>query len=218
MQLVSVNIGREQPIQNAKPSNKTGIYKSPVTTPVQVTRMGLHGDSICDIKNHGGVDQAVYVYGTPDYAWWSEALGYEVLPGTFGENLTLSRLESARMQIGDRFHIGPVTLEVTAPRIPCVTLAARMEDPSFVKRFREAERPGLYCRVIREGAVQAGSDVTLEKYPGETISAIEMFRDFYQPELSEAALRRHLAAPIAVRDRVDKEKALEKLLADRKGG
>jgi MOSC domain-containing protein YiiM len=54
-----------------------------------------------------------------------------------------------------------VVLEVTAPRIPCATLAARMGDPQFVKKYRRAERPGLYCRVIREGNLQTGNEVRL---------------------------------------------------------
>jgi MOSC domain-containing protein YiiM len=93
----------------------------------------------------------VYVYGTPDYAWWSETLGRELAPGTFGENLTVSGLESAGLRIGDRLQIGTVGCRVTAPRIPCVTLAVRMEDPAFVKRFRQAERPGVYCGSSKRG-------------------------------------------------------------------
>jgi MOSC domain-containing protein YiiM len=213
MQLISVNIGRARPIQNAKASGVTGIYKRPVGEPVQITYNGLSGDAICDVENHGGVDQAIYIYGAADYAWWSQTLGRELAPGTFGENLTIDALESARFSIGDRLHIGAVTLEVTAPRIPCVTLAARMGDPSFVKRFRYAERPGLYCRVIREGCVQVGDPVSYEPCSGETITAIEMFCDFYTPDLDEATIRRHLAAPIAIRDRAEKEERLQKLLA-----
>jgi MOSC domain-containing protein YiiM len=215
MQLISVNIGRARPIRNAKPSGKTGIYKLPVSGPVQITYTGLGGDAICDTEHHGGVDQAVYVYGTPDYAWWSKLLGRELSPGTFGENLTITGMESGVVRIGNRWHIGSVILEVTAPRVPCVTLAARMGDPSFVRRFREAERPGLYCRVVQEGSVQVGDPVTWERYSGETIGAIELFRDFYAPHLDEATLRRHLAAPIGVRDRIEKEAQLEELLADR---
>ncbi len=120
--------------------------------------MGLEGDSIVDKKNHGGRDQAVYIYGGADYAWWSRArpdLDHGYQPGTFGENLTISDLESAEYAVGDRLQIGEVVLEVTAPRIPCVTLAARMGDPQFIKAFMAAERPGLYCRVIVEG-IRAG--------------------------------------------------------------
>jgi MOSC domain-containing protein YiiM len=215
MQLISVNIGQARPIQNAKSSGKTGIYKLPVSGPVHITSTGLRDDAICDTEHHGGVDQAVYVYGTPDYERWSKILGRELSPGTFGENLTITELESAAVHIGDCWLVGSVILQVTAPRVPCVTLAARMGDPSFVRRFREAELPGLYCRVIQEGSVQVGDLVTWERYSGETIGAIELFRDFYAPHLDEATLRRHLAAPIGVRDRIEKEAQLGKLLADR---
>lgn len=212
MQLISINIGLEQPIQNAKPSGKTGIYKQPVSRPVEISRNGLTGDAICDTKNHGGPDQAVYIYGATDYDWWSATLGRELAPGTFGENLTISGLESARFCIGDRLHIGSVILEVTAPRIPCVTLAARMGDPQFVKRFRQAERPGLYCRVIQPGHVQVGDAVTVQAYQGEAITALTMFRDAYTPTLPEATLRQYLAAPVAIRARTDYERQLRQHL------
>ena len=210
MQLVSVNIGTARAFK-AK-AGQTGIFKEPSEVPVRVTRNGLLGDAVCDTENHGGVDQAVYVYGVPDYAWWSETLGKELLPGTFGENLTVTDIDTASLQIGDRLHVGSVVLEVTAPRIPCVTLAARMNDKAFVKRFRQAERPGVYCRVIEEGHVQVGDEVTLYACEGETVGALELFRDFFKPHRDEATLRRHLAAPIDVRSRAAKEAELRELL------
>lgn len=213
MRLLSVNVGAERLIRGAKASGKTGIYKTPVDGAVRVTRDGLAGDTISDTKNHGGVDQAIYLYGVPDYEWWSEETGCDLPPGTFGENLTVSGLESARALVGDRLHAGSAVLEVTAPRIPCVTLATRMDDASFVKRFREAERPGLYCRVVREGYVQADDPVAYEPHEGPTVGVLEVFRDFFEPELSETVIRQHLAAPIAVRARVEKEEQLERLLA-----
>lgn len=216
MQLLSVNVGREEPIENAGKTGKTGIYKCPVDAPVEITAEGLAGDTISDTKNHGGVDQAVYVYGVPDYDWWSDELGYELEPGTFGENLTISGLESPGLQIGDRLEVGSAVLEVTAPRIPCATLAARMGDPLFVKRFRWAGRPGVYCRVVQEGSVQTGNPVTLRRYEGDKIPVIEVFEDFFEPEPDEEAIRRQLAAPIAIRARVEKEKQLGELLIRKK--
>ncbi len=209
MELISVNIGQERKIQNAKSSGKTGIYKESVRTPVHINKLGLAGDTICDTENHGGVDQAVYVYGTPDYEWWEESLGRKIVPGTFGENLTISDLESSKFSIGDQLHIGTVVLEVTAPRIPCVTLASRMKDRTFLKKFRSAERPGLYCRVLQEGTVCAGEPVLLKSYSADTVSALEMFRNFFEPDHSEATLRRYLNSPIAIRDRIEKEKKLQ---------
>lgn len=211
MQLLSVNIGQARAIE-AK-SGRSGIFKRGTERPVTVTRHGLLGDTICDTENHGGADQAVYVYGAPDYAWWSETLGRTLAPGTFGENLTVSAIESAALQVGDRFRIGEVVLEVTSPRVPCVTLAVRMEDPTFVKRFRRAERPGVYCRVLQGGQVQTGAEVRLEPYTEATVGVLDMFRDFFRPQRDERTLRRYLAAPIASRDREAKEAALAELLA-----
>ncbi|MDQ4128490.1 MAG: MOSC domain-containing protein [Actinomycetota bacterium] len=215
MHLLSVNVGLERPIENAGKTGKTGIFKNPVAGAVRVTRHGVAGDTISDTENHGGVDQAVYVFGGPDYAWWTEELGRELPPGTFGENLTVSGLESGGACIGDRLRVGAAVLEVTAPRIPCATLAARMGDPLFVKRFRRAERPGLYCRVLSEGRVRAGDPVELEPYEGEKVFALEIFRDFFDPYLDEATLRRHLAVPIAIRARVDDERKLRLALSRR---
>ncbi len=217
MQLLSVNVGEERSIQNAKSSGRSGIFKQPVEGSVRVTYSGLAGDRIYDTENHGGVDQAVYLYDEPDYEWWSGELGRDFAPGTFGENLTISELESAEARIGDRLRVGSAVLEVTAPRIPCVTLAARMGDPSFVKRFREAERPGLYCRVIQEGEVRASDVVSYEPYQSATVEAIEVFRDFFDPDPSEENIRRYLAAPIAVRAYAEKEQQLKRLLARKAG-
>lgn len=202
MHIVSVNIGQKREIEVGPKTISTGLYKLPVDGAVQIGSLGLEGDVICSSKHHGGPDQAVYIYTAPDYAWWSGVLGREIAPGTFGENLTLSDLESATLAIGDRLVLDEVTLEVTAPRIPCATFAARMEDTGFVKRFRLAERPGFYCRVIREGRVRAGERARLEPYPGQSVSILEMYRDFYEPQTTETAIRRFLDAPIAIRDRV----------------
>ncbi len=213
MQLISVNIGQERAQQNGQRLETTGIYKLPTDQPVQIHSLGVQGDLVCDTKNHGGPDQALYVYGLPDYAWWSQELGRDLLPGTFGENLTVSDLESAAFKVGDRLHFATVILEVSAPRIPCGTLAARMADPMFVKRYRQAVRPGLYCRVIQPGPIQVGEDLRVEPYQGETISIVEMFHDYYEKDKSEATLRRHLLAPIAIRARLDLEQDLQKRFA-----
>ena len=210
MNVVSVNLGAERILQRKDRVERTGIFKRPTETSVKVTKLGLEGDVIVSKKHHGGPDQAVYVYGMTDYDWWSKELGTELAPGSFGENLTIRELESAQFNIGDMLHIGEVTLQVTAPRIPCGTFAARMNDPQWVKKFRHAERPGLYCRVIKEGLVRAGEAVSMERYTGETLSILEMFREYYNNHKSEETYRRHLNAPIAIRARRDLERELRK--------
>jgi len=213
MEVLSINVGRAAAMQLGPTLVQTGFFKQPEHKfPVWVGREGLAGDTICDLRNHGGPDQAVYVYGQPDYDWWAGELGREILPGTFGENLTISELESAACRVGDRLKIDAVVLEVTAPRIPCGKFSVRMEDPQFAKRFWAAERPGVYCRVVTEGEVEVGAPVEWQKFAGPTVSIIEVCRDYYDPDLSADAIRRFLAAPVAARVRSQKEIQLRDLL------
>lgn len=211
MHLLSVNVAQPEPLAVGRKTRRTGIFKRPSPTPVAITPDGLAGDAVLNTKHHGGPDQAVYVYGSVDADWWAQTLGRPLAPGAFGENLTIAGLASAEFAVGDRLVVGTAVLEITAPRIPCATLAARMGDPGFVKQFRAAERPGLYCRVIQPGPVTAGDPVQWQRYDGDTVTVLEMFRDFYEPSLPEATIRRYLAAPIAIRDRIDKEKQLAAL-------
>ena len=61
--------------------------------------------------------------------------------------------------------------------------------------------------------IQTSNEVKVERYQGETISILQMFRDYYDNNKSEETLRRHLRAPIAIRVRKETEEDLEKLLS-----
>jgi MOSC domain-containing protein YiiM len=89
-----------------------------------------------------------------------------------------------------------------------------MGDSQFAKKFRQAELPGLYCRVIIPGEVKTGEPVTVQRYEGETVTILEMFRDYYEPDDSEEGLRRFLAAPIDIRARQEKEAKLAAMRKD----
>jgi MOSC domain-containing protein YiiM len=214
MQVISINIGASRTIQNGAKTETTGIFKQAAAAPVLIGENGVTGDYIDDKKHHGGPDQAVYVYGAADYAWWGARIGRELPPGIFGENLTISDLETADLTVGTRLHIGDsVVLEVTAPRIPCATLAARMEDPEFVKKFRHAARPGAYCRVIQGGAVQPGDRVIVVPYGGSIdLTLRRMFEDWYERDATEEDLRLALTTPIAIRTRRHYEERLEQMV------
>ncbi|MCB2178445.1 MOSC domain-containing protein [bacterium] len=202
MNLLSINIGAAQPTPHKNSSHQTGIFKQPTPGPAEVSPEGLTNDYIGNHKHHGGPDQAIYIYGQTDYDWWANSLGDRTRPGLFGENLTIAELTCTTFNIGDELHFSRgVVLQVTSPRIPCATLAGRMEDPAFVKKFRQAERPGMYCRVLQTGTLQAGETVTVTPYAGETLSLIEMYRHAFEPDNSPENLRRLLAAPIDIRSR-----------------
>jgi MOSC domain-containing protein YiiM len=194
VRVTAVNIGVAEPIGTK--TGASGIFKRPQAGPVAVGRLGLAGDTIVDQQNHGGVDQAVYVFTQPDYDWWAAELGRDLPPGTFGENLVVTGLESATLSAGDRLTIGEVVLEVTSPRIPCATLAARMGDAGFLKRFFAAGRTGFYLRVPSEGSVRAGTEGQFAPYPHPTVTLAEMIRDYLQRTPNPDFIARALAAPV----------------------
>jgi MOSC domain-containing protein YiiM len=211
VKLVSLNIGTGRDIAVGQRQIRTGIHKRPTLETVRIRTLGLEGDEVSDTVNHGGADQAVYVYGLPDYDVWSERLGMALEPATFGENLTVSGLESATLRIGDRLRVGTVLLEISASRIPCHVLAARMDDLGFVGTFRTVQRPGAYCRVIHAGEVRVGDAVTLEAFEGETISLLEDFNLYFNTNATRAELERALNARIAIRSRIELTQRLAKL-------
>ncbi|MDJ0712379.1 MAG: MOSC domain-containing protein [Woeseiaceae bacterium] len=201
MRLESVNVGLAETIAHGNKSMATGICKRPVSGPVAVTEEGIPGDTIVATEHHGGSDQAIYAYSADDYEWWAEATDKEYPAGLFGENLTIRDLPSD-MRVGDRLLIGEVVLEATAPRIPCDTLATRMQDRGFGMAFRKAERPGIYFRVLNEGDIQAGDNVTLVESDSCDVTILDLFRYKYSLRHEPDDLRRFLEAPLASRFRV----------------
>lgn len=195
----SVNLGTERIVGNSV----SGIHKLRTRDPVEIGREGLFGDVVSDRRHHGGPDQAVYVYGDDDYKWWREQLGETLVPGTFGDNLTILNLSCRNVFIGDQLHVGnDVVLQVTAPRIPCATLGARMEKKQFPVRFRRAERPGFYCRVLKTGTIVEGDSTKLVEYDSFTkFSVVEVFRLYYEPNANQEVIRQVLQQPLAIRER-----------------
>lgn len=186
-ELVAVNLAKVRPNPSTAsfgpPDRKptlTGIDKRPVTDPVQVGKLGLIGDTICDTANHGGLDQAVYAYAEEDAAWWQAELAGELSfplqPGSFGENLTLRGIEVSDAVIGERWRIGGVILQVATPRIPCSTFAGFWQVHQLVKRFTRAGRPGAYLRVLTEGELRVGDQVTVLDRPAHGVTLRQTFR------------------------------------------
>ncbi len=207
MRLESINIGRSETISFDGKSLQTGIRKYPVKGPVRVSVDGLPDDAILAVRHHGGPDQAIYAYGSDDYDWWAQTTGRDFFPGLFGENLTIRDMPTD-MRVGDRLLIGEVVLEATAPRIPCDTLAVRMHDRRFGLAFRDAERPGVYFRVLNEGEIEAGDPVTYVESGDFGVTILDLFRYKYRLQHDPEELRGYLDAPLAERMRVEIEKKL----------
>ena len=86
-----------------------------------------------------------------------------------------------------------------------------MSDPQFVRKFRNGERPGVYCRVIETGWIQVGNPVEWIPYPASpeaSVSILESFRAFYKRQFTVEELRRFLSVPLHWKDRKHYEELL----------
>ncbi len=139
----------------------TGMCKKPVTIPLALTHQGLEGDGVGDLKHHGGSDKAVCVYTLDHYEYWEKILGRKMPDAAFGENFTVTDMNDDGICVGDIYRAGTAIMQVSQPRQPCSTLAARYGRDDFVKLVVESGRTGFYLRVLEEGKVKAGDSLQL---------------------------------------------------------
>jgi MOSC domain-containing protein YiiM len=178
--LVSVNVGTPRPADWAGLGH-TAIDKRPVAGRVAVRRLGIEGDQVGDVVHHGGRDQAVYAFAREDLDAWATDLGREIRDGQFGENLTTRGIDVNDAEVGERWRIGAVELEIASVRIPCNDFKNWMgltgyDNRAWVKRFARAGRPGPYLRVLAEGEIGAGDELAVVHRPGHGVTVSTMFR------------------------------------------
>jgi MOSC domain-containing protein YiiM len=191
-QIVSVNVGAPRIVHWRDRDVLTSIFKDPVTDRVAVRGVNLVGDDQADRSVHGGPDKAVYAYAREDLTWWSEELDALLVPGVFGENLTVNGVAVTHAVIGERWRVNDVLLEVCGPRIPCYKLGIRMGEDRFPPLFAAVGRPGAYLRIVSEGTVAAGDALTVEHRPAHGVT-VQTVADVFHRDHSRAA--ELLAAP-----------------------
>ncbi|SOE02196.1 MOSC domain-containing protein [Blastococcus haudaquaticus] len=183
---------------------QSAIDKRPVDGRVAVQPLGLDGDVQVNRKWHGGEGQAVYAYAQEDADWWAAELDRDLPAGRFGENLRTSGLDLTHAVLGERWRIGDVLVEVTAPRTPCAKLQAHWGVPRLIKRFTERGASGAYLRVLETGDLGAGDVIEVVERPDHDVTIGMAFRAFTteQHRLADLAPAR-AALPLRNRPKVD---------------
>jgi MOSC domain-containing protein YiiM len=162
----SIQVGRIAPLgPDAVPS---AFIKKPVTGDVVVDTLGIAGDEQADHRVHGGRDKAVYSYAFSNYSTWREEFtqysGF-LVPGCFGENLTIDGCDEHGICVGDTVGVGEAVLQVTEPRQPCYKFALRFGDVAMPRAMVRNGLCGWYCRVLKPGRISAGQALILDARP-----------------------------------------------------
>ena len=194
--LLSVNVGLPRDVAWQGRTVHTAIWKAPVEGPRVVRRLNIDGDGQGDLAGHGGEHRAVFVYQMDSYRYWQNQLGRnDFVYGQFGENFTVEGLSDEEVCIGDRYRIGGALFEVTQPRVTCYRLGIRMNEPEMAALVVKHGRPGFYFRVLEEGEVEAGDEITQVASGPERMSVFEINALLYMPGHPRNQLERALRIP-----------------------
>jgi ferredoxin-NADP reductase/MOSC domain-containing protein YiiM len=215
--LLSVNVGLPRDVTWQGRTIRTGIWKEPVEGRRMVRRLNIEGDGQGDLAGHGGERRAVFVYQMDSYRYWQNHLGRnDFVYGQFGENFTVDGLPDAEVYIGDHYRIGDALFEVTQPRVTCYRVGIRMNEPDMPALLVKHGRPGFYFRVLDEGQVEAGDEITRVASGPERMSVFEINALLYLPGHPRDQLERALRIPALG---VGWRRSFEALLTEeRKGG
>jgi ferredoxin-NADP reductase/MOSC domain-containing protein YiiM len=187
--LLSVNVGLPRDIEWKDRTVRTGIWKNPVRGRCRVGRLNVEGDGQGDLAGHGGEQRAVFVYQIESYRYWQEELKRtDFVYGQFGENFTIEGLPDDAVCIGDRYQIGSALFEVTQPRVTCYRVGIRMSEPRMPALLTSSGRPGFYFRVLQEGEVGAGDEITKVGEAEERMTVAEINALLYSPDHSRDRL------------------------------
>jgi MOSC domain-containing protein YiiM/ferredoxin-NADP reductase len=186
--LASLHTGKMKPLSTRNLNSPldslsipSGIDKVPRTSSVYVSYSGLTDDEH-DLTFHGGPDKAVHQYCSDHYPLWQllypdPEIAARFTPGGFGENLVASGMNEKNICVGDKVRIGfgtssapnpmdeSVLLEVCLPRQPCFKLNQRFGLKNFAPRTHELARTGWYYRVLREGWIEQGMEISVVERP-----------------------------------------------------
>lgn len=179
--ILSTNLGRPQPDPGGA-RRQSGIDKRPVDSlevfapgPNYGDGSGVVGDTVGDVKHHGGAQKAVYAFSREQLDYWQERLGREFLPGSFGENLTTEGIDLSALLINQRVRVGTAELEVSTSRQPCRTFGAWIREAGWLKAFIGHGHCGAYFRVATPGVIRAGDPIELVGRPDHDVDMFTLF-------------------------------------------
>lgn len=192
VRVVETLVGRPAPLGRTRAGPVTSaIVKAAVPGPtLELGEINLAGDDQADRSVHGGPDKAVYCYPSEHAAAW-RADGFDLPPGSVGENVVLAGLVEHEARIGDVWRWGSALVQISQPRAPCYKLALRTGRKEIAARMIDTGRSGWYLRTLAPGIVEARGPVELVERRNDWPSVADTFAVMFtgrRPEADDAEL------------------------------
>ena len=139
-----------------------GVPKEAIAEAI-IGSLGVKGDRQSDTEHHGGPERALCLFSAERIKALQDE-GHPILPGTVGENLTVTGLEWDDVVPGRRLRLGEnVIIEITRYAQPCSHIRASFHDADS-NRINQRTNPGwsrVYARVVTSGTIHPGDVVVL---------------------------------------------------------
>ena len=151
---VTLFIGGIQPLPDS--GRPTGMYKTRVSTPLELGRDGFVGDFQADRRVHGGPEKALHLYPAKHYARLAERFpdaAAQLVIGSLGENISSIDLDENDVRIGDIWRLGSARIQVCQPRNPCWKIDERFASDGMAAFIAEHRLTGWYWSVVTPGVV-----------------------------------------------------------------
>lgn len=122
--------------------------------------INLAGDDQADRSVHGGPDKSVYCYPSEHAAAWTTD-GFDLPPGSVGENAVLAGATEPDVRIGDIWRWGTAKIQISQPRAPCFKLAMHAGRKDVGPHMIATGRSGWYVRTLEPGIVDTRGTLEL---------------------------------------------------------
>ena len=142
-------------------SSEGGVPKTSVDEAV-IDIIGIAGDYQANLKHHGGPDRALCLYSLELIEKLRDE-GHAIVPGSTGENITITGLDWKALVPGTKVTIGQTVAEITSYTSPCWKIVDSFADGDS-SRIGQDKHPGwsrVYAKVIIGGTIRTGDQVRI---------------------------------------------------------
>lgn len=190
MKIISTNIGKPTEfIWNGK-KETTGIFKTPTTEPIYLTKNDVLKDEVSNRLNHGGYYKACYIFSADHYPYWKELYpNLDWTWGMFGENLTLTNFNEKEVYLGDIYKVGEAIVQVSQYREPCYKFGYKFGTQNVLKQFIQYGFGGTYLSILKEGFVKVNDEFKLIERSKKRVSVYDLFKLVFDKDKNQELLK-----------------------------